>query len=47
MPSSQPLLAVKDLKTYFYTEDGVVRDDASRQHIVEELGEELHRHLLL
>lgn len=25
MPSSQPLLAVKDLKTYFYTEDGVVR----------------------
>ncbi|HQU36077.1 MAG TPA: ABC transporter ATP-binding protein [Anaerolineales bacterium] len=25
MPSSQPLLAVKDLKTYFYTEDGIVR----------------------
>lgn len=25
MTSSQPLLAVKDLKTYFYTEDGVVR----------------------
>ncbi|MCC6567796.1 MAG: ABC transporter ATP-binding protein [Anaerolineales bacterium] len=23
--SSQPLLAVKDLKTYFYTEDGIVR----------------------
>ena len=25
MTSSQPLLAVKDLKTYFYTEDGIVR----------------------
>ena len=25
MTNSQPLLAVKQLKTYFYTEDGIVR----------------------